>query len=401
MEKDNSNITGSDPVQDKGEDFVRQSRQKLETVAESLQPWVVTCRQLSCQTEEDTRGYRCRCSFQLIVDDHQKLHYAIRQDQRPTLIDSFPIASRRIQNAMKGLLEALNSERFESFRQSLTSVSFSSSWSEHASCLLTLHYNAAFDDETNWAIEARYLCAELELTQCTGRSRKRVVRAIDDSDNNIKDTVWIEQGGQGWTVGLDETHFSSQAIAVHYSKPEGAFFHPNARAMCSALRWTLQRLTLIREDLGRMCRLLEMYCGCGAHTVALARSGLVERMVAVELDERLVEACQVNCRLNGIESGTVEIVSQDAGKWARKPPLEDFDILLVDPPRQGLDEQVCRMAINGSIQHFLYISCGRDALVRDLNRLTEAFEVVDCTLLDLFPRTNAVESLVHLRRLRV
>ena len=101
---------------------------------------------------------------------------------------------------------------------------------------------------------------------------------------------------------------------------------------------------------------------------------------------------------------TVEIVLADAAVWARDyssasgSSIADFDILLVDPPRQGLDERVCRMAIEGSFQHFLYISCGRDALVRDLDLLSNDFEVVDCTLLDLFPQTDAVESLVHLQR---
>ena len=75
-----------------------------------------------------------------------------------------------------------------------------------------------------------------------------------------------------------------------------------------------------------------------------------------------------------------------------------FDILLVDPPRQGLDEDVCGMARAGSFEHLLYISCGRDALVRDLECLTSDFVVVDLTLLDLFPGTYSVESLVHLRR---
>ena len=51
-------------------------------------------------------------------------------------------------------------------------------------------------------------------------------------------------------------------------------------------------------------------------------------------------------------------------------------------------------------QHILYISCGRDALVRDLERLSEDFVAEDCTLLDLFPGTRSVESLVHLRRHR-
>ena len=76
----------------------------------------------------------------------------------------------------------------------------------------------------------------------------------------------------------------------------------------------------------------------------------------------------------------------------------DYTILLVDPPRAGLSANVCRMAIEGNFQHLIYISCGKEALLRDIEMLNSNFEIADCTLIDLFPRTDAVESLVHLQR---
>ena len=72
--------------------------------------------------------------------------------------------------------------------------------------------------------------------------------------------------------------------------------------------------------------------------------------------------------------------------------------MLVDPPRQGLDPQVINLAVHGLYKHLIYISCGADALARDLKALSEYFEVADMCLTDLFPRTDSVESLVHLRR---
>jgi len=78
---------------------------------------------------------------------------------------------------------------------------------------------------------------------------------------------------------------------------------------------------------------------------------------------------------------------------------EKYSILLVDPPRMGLGETVCNFAIQqDSFTDILYISCGRNALQQDLNRLLISYYIADCQLLDLFPRTNAVETLVHLKR---
>jgi tRNA/tmRNA/rRNA uracil-C5-methylase (TrmA/RlmC/RlmD family) len=110
------------------------------------------------------------------------------------------------------------------------------------------------------------------------------------------------------------------------------------------------------------------------------------------------------------------VVKGDAAEWARKSRhagrrqqyvstnnnsalhAMDYQVLLVDPPRMGLDNVVCEMANKGTFEHIFYISCGRKALQRDLIILGEHFDVMDCTLLDLFPRTDSVESLVHLER---
>ena len=171
-----------------------------------------------------------------------------------------------------------------------------------------------------------------------------------------------------------------------------------------------------------------MYCGCGAHTVAIGRSGLVSNIIAVELDPRLVRACEANIAKNSLQD-LVEVRKGDAGRWAREESRKRrsrknraiaghdekiinrenyYDVLLVDPPRQGLDEEVCKMAmmsIDGEIgsgescfRNLLYVSCGHKALLRDLERLSPFYEVVNCAQMDLFPRTDSIETLVHLQR---
>merc|ERR1711933_92538 len=67
----------------------------------------------------------------------------------------------------------------------------------------------------------------------------------------------------------------------------------------------------------RKLSVLEMYCGCGAHTVALGRSGMVSRILAVELDPRLVRACEANVTRNSLQD-SVEVRRGDAGRWARE-----------------------------------------------------------------------------------
>lgn len=132
----------------------------------------------------------------------------------------------------------------------------------------------------------------------------------------------------------------------------------------------------------------------------MAKTGLLEGITAVELDNRLVDACIKNIQMNKLED-IIQVAQEDAGAWAKssqKKKSLGYDIILVDPPRHGLDDQVCRMVLEGSFRHFLYISCGHQALLRDLGKLSSSYEVVDCAQLDLFPRTDSIETLVHLQR---
>lgn len=254
--------------------------------------------------------------------------------------------------------------------------------------------------------------------------------------------------------------------------------HPNGNTMLQALQWMLHKMTSIvshyhnhnhktndnhNSNATSSINLLEMYCGCGAHTMPIAKTGIFENIVAVELDPRLVDACVYNATLNGCSdhsgdgvnekcdivstSTPIHVFRGDAGEWAskclsrssrRKNSVENqnqcrslqiesqsqsqqndekgkynkstskkywqsqsYQVLLVDPPRAGLDETVCNLAIQGSFEDIIYVSCGKEALLVDLEILCkEVFDVVDMCVTDLFPRTDSVETLVHLRRRR-
>ncbi|KAG7345821.1 tRNA uracil-5-methyltransferase [Nitzschia inconspicua] len=459
---------------------IRQSQEKLNQAAERLssrlasiqQEKVVVIQSFPCQTNDETEAYRCKCSFQILqqqhpVNEEYRCHYAIREEQRPVIIDTFPIANRRIQTVMRQFRDdilntsASNQDNFSFISPSLTSCTLSTSWKHDMDCILTLHYNQPIE-VNEWKRQARQLCSILQLRQVNGRSKGLWVSATpsaqqhlsDDgkdphgSYNTLRDTVYMIRIRRqsihcndtneitSWEVTLNNNSNDNDAntttnsrtsttgttiIPVLYEKSETAFFHPNPNAMTKALQWMLQRLQYIQQvpqqqqAPSKTMSLLELYCGCGAHTVALARTGLVQRIVAVELDVRLVQACQHNVALNGVQD-IVTVLSCDAGQYSKnsgskKQPTSDvgssmdatsYDILLVDPPKQGLDMAVCDMALQQqeekTLQHILYISCGHQALLRDLQRLSPQYQVVDCCQLDLFPGTYSIETLVHLQR---
>ncbi|KAI2490240.1 S-adenosylmethionine-dependent tRNA (m5U54) methyltransferase [Fragilaria crotonensis] len=393
---------------------VEHSRRKLQEAATELQSVADNISWSHCELEEETIGYRSICTFQLVLEGGQ-YQYAMRHDKRPVFLgtSAFPIATHRIQRAMQKLLSMLNADVHSVLSNHVTSISLASSWNDTPTCdcIVTLMYQQPVHEDT-WRTSAEPVRQALHLTRFIGRSRGRLVFVSGPEDRDyLEDTVYIYLSGDAptrVTLSKEDVPAGTRCIPILYQKPESAFFHPNSRAMVKVLEWMMDRL----QSIGQISSMLEMYCGCGAHTIALAKSGFVERIVAVELDNRLVQACVTNCELNGCHGddshnniSPVYVFRGDASEWAHKSLLKsrgwyngDYDVLLVDPPRMGLADNVCQMAIEGSFHHILYISCGLHALKRDLARLKVSFEVVDCHLVDLFPRTDSVESVVHLKR---
>jgi 23S rRNA (uracil1939-C5)-methyltransferase len=141
---------------------------------------------------------------------------------------------------------------------------------------------------------------------------------------------------------------------------------------------------------------LDLYCGLGNFTLALAKRAA--QVVGVEGDRALVERARHNARLNGITNAEFHMADlaqpQDAMlPWMNLP----YTHVLLDPPRAGASEM---LAVLGRLQprKVLYISCHPGSLARDLGILVQAhgFNLRAAGVLDMFPHTTHVESLALL-----
>ena len=457
------------------DDGVHHSKCKVEQSADELSSSCMLDREiiftLPCKDENETLTYRCNCTFQIVRDEKNGLLcYAMRQNKQACVIgaDYFPIANTRIQNVMRLVLQSFNHREgyikqdckeskkipFDLLQANISSVSFASSWNQNLDCIVTFNYDKPIVDndfgyERELLMEqATTLSSKCNITALILRSRK--VKIIAGWNNQsklpcIRDKICLsipQRLDSSINVTLDEPNesFSMNEYhsVVYYEKPQDAFQHPNQNAMIHALKWMLTKLRAIAYEYRQQCKIisdmpsfniLEMYNGCGAHTLPIAKSSLFDAIVTVELDNRLVEACKVNAELNNFivhndekcinenlpteekeRKTQIHIFQGDAGEFSKKILKhqnqnknslfnKEYNVLLLDPPRAGLDSKVCHLAKSGTFEHIIYISCGREALKGDLVKLNDTFKVIDCTIIDLFPRTDSVESLVHLKRI--
>jgi tRNA (uracil-5-)-methyltransferase len=148
-----------------------------------------------------------------------------------------------------------------------------------------------------------------------------------------------------------------------------------------------------------------LYCGNANHSCALA--GVFERVVAVEIDAKLVCAAKESCTMNGVTN--VEVVLADSQNFAKRMTrgkckdasgnamlAEDFDVVLVDPPRAGLDDDTLELV--GKFKHILYVSCGPDNLLKNMDRGMREHAFQRFAILDHFAYTKHIEVAVYMRR---
>ena len=185
-----------------------------------------------------------------------------------------------------------------------------------------------------------------------------------------------------------------------YRQVENSFTQPNAALNIQMLEWALDATTGSTGDL------LELYCGNGNFSLALARN--FDRVLATEIAKPSVAAAQYNIAANHIDN--VQIIRMAAEEFTQAMNgerefnrLQGIDLksyrcetIFVDPPRSGLDSETEKMV--QAYPRILYISCNPETLCQNLETLGQTHNVARLALFDQFPYTHHMECGVLLTR---
>ena len=142
---------------------------------------------------------------------------------------------------------------------------------------------------------------------------------------------------------------------------------------------------------------LELYCGAG--TITLAMADRAKKVIGAEIVPEAVENARENAARNGVTN--VEFHCADAGEIAVKLAGEKLrpDVVVVDPPRKGLAEEVVDAIAAMEPKRIVYISCDPGTLGRDVKRFSElGYRLKSASAVDLFPRTSHVECVCLLEK---
>ena len=140
----------------------------------------------------------------------------------------------------------------------------------------------------------------------------------------------------------------------------------------------------------------DLYCGIG--TISLFMAQYAKKVYGVEIVEQAVEMAKENAKINGIDNvdffaGDVEHVLDDLINRKKIIP----DVVMIDPPRKGLDKKSIQNLLSVAPKRLVYISCNPATLVRDLASFEDKYEIKSITPVDMFPFTSSIETVTVLR----
>ena len=178
----------------------------------------------------------------------------------------------------------------------------------------------------------------------------------------------------------------------------GLVFRLSPRSFYQVNHHQAQRLyeaAISQAEITKNDTVLDLYCGVG--TITLAMAGAAGKVIGVEVIPQAVEDARDNAKRNGIENA--EFFCGDAGAAALELERKGIkaDVVVVDPPRKGLNADSIEALSRFAPRQIVYVSCDPATLARDVALLKErGYVLKNAMAADLFPRCSHVESIVVL-----
>ena len=198
--------------------------------------------------------------------------------------------------------------------------------------------------------------------------------------NNVNDTF------SPTSIGRYEKVYHGPGYITEFIGPYS--FHINANAFfqtntpqAEALYETARQFADLREgDI-----VYDLYCGVGS--LSLYMSEKASKVVGIEINEVSIKNAEANRDRNMKDVFTKTIIEKHG-----KP-----DVIITDPPRAGMHEDVVRHLNELAVDRLVYVSCNSATMARDLEILNEVYEIEAIQPVDMFPQTYHIESVAKLR----
>lgn len=204
----------------------------------------------------------------------------------------------------------------------------------------------------------------------------------------------ITQKKSGVAIGeyektlLGEASILDRIGRFEFEISANSFFQTNTKGA-----ETLYDIVKRFADLSGTERVLDLYSGTG--TIPIFLSDAAEEIIGLEIVDTAVEDARKNCLRNGVTN--CRFIKGDARQEISRL-TENPDVVIIDPPRTGMHQDVVTQVIKMAPKRIVYVSCNPATLSRDLLELKRHYRVAAVQPVDMFPHTYHIECVVRLEK---
>ena len=221
----------------------------------------------------------------------------------------------------------------------------------------------------------------------TSNDEKEVLVSIKGKINNIdklKDKCTV-------LIINDELKTTNSSIITNIGKykfyeSEKSFFQINKDLTEKLYDEALKIVEKVKPN-----KLLDLYCGTG--TIGIYVSGFSNEIIGIDYNKSNINDANKNKELNNLNN--ISFICDKVENQIDN--FKDIDMIIVDPPRKGLDQKTKEYLNIIKAKHLVYISCDLITFSRDINDLLENYEVEYIKPFNMFPKTYHVENVAYLK----
>lgn len=220
-------------------------------------------------------------------------------------------------------------------------------------------------------------------------------------DGEIVGILHVKNDSPADVVQSDETavlygrdHFFEELLGLKFRVSLFSFFQTNSLGAELLYQTAREYISEMAADQVQGKVVFDLYSGTG--TIAQMLAPAAKKVIGVEIVEEAVLAARANATANGLHN--CEFIAGDVLKVLDEI-TEKPDVIVLDPPRDGVHPKALSKIIAYGVEYILYISCKASSLARDLTVFIErGYEAVRCVPIDQFPWTTGVETVCLLEK---
>lgn len=202
----------------------------------------------------------------------------------------------------------------------------------------------------------------------------------DEIINKLKDNCSIVKYNKKYEVVSGKGYIIDKIGDYKFVISPDSFYQVNKNTVKILYDKVLEYLNPSKEE-----SILDLYSGTG--TIGIYVSKYVKNVLSIEINESANKDALKNKDLNNVDN--IEFICDDVANEIDK--IKHVDSIIVDPPRSGLDNKTIEYLKKINSKKIVYVSCDPMTLARDLEKLSEVYNIAEITPVDMFPNTSHVE----------